>query len=235
MRQVCLPSTGLIYIVRFGKVVSCSWAGAILITSVISNTSTWEKRRSPRYLASAEDMPELNPGFIDGVDGPKTRNAISEFEKVWGEEIHEDQLEKVLKHCVGAGITKATVSDDNGWNEIEYFSRDEFACKCGQYHAPYCDGYPAEMDLRVVKICDNARKHFGTRGHVVSGLRCKQHNIDSGGVANSQHQFGEAVDIRYDGKTADEVLAYFLKQPGVRYAYKINATNVHVDVPAGER
>ena len=38
--------------------------------------------------------------------------------------------------------------------------------------------------------------------------------------------------ISVDG---DELLAFFLRQPEVRYAYKINSTNVHFDIPKGAR
>ena len=66
---------------------------------------------------------------------------------------------------------------------------------------------------------------------MVSGLRCRQHNANSGGVENSQHMSGEAVDLRIDGVSADTLLAFVRSQPEVRYAYKINSTNVHFDIP----
>ena len=54
-------------------------------------------------------------------------------------------------------------------------------------------------------------------------------------MANSQHMYGEAADVRIDGVSADSLLAFFQSQPGVRYTYKINSTNVHVDIPKGAR
>ena len=50
-------------------------------------------------------------------------------------------------------------------------------------------------------------------------------------MANSQHMFGEAMDIRIDGVTASELCAFFKEQPEVRYTYEINGTNVHFDIP----
>lgn len=117
------------------------------------------------------------------------------------------------------------------WDEIEFFTEEEFKCKCGRY----CNGYPAEMREEVVRICDAARKHFGRPGHIISGLRCQIHNANEGGVANSQHMYGEACDLQIEGVSADELLAFILVQSGVRYAYKINGTNVHFDVPKGAR
>ena len=118
------------------------------------------------------------------------------------------------------------------WDEIEFFTEAEFACKCG---GRYCNGYPAQMREEVVRICDAARRHFGRPGHVVSGLRDQIHNANEGGVANSQHMYGEACDLMIEGVSSDQLLAFILAQPGVRYAYKINGTNVHFDVPKGNR
>ena len=113
------------------------------------------------------------------------------------------------------------------WEEIEHFTRDEFMCNCG---GKYCTGYPAEMQEPVVRICDAARKHFGRPGYIISGLRDPKHNVEVGGVVNSQHMYGEAVDLMIDGIDADELLAFIQTLPH-RYAYKINETNIHVDIP----
>jgi hypothetical protein len=117
-------------------------------------------------------------------------------------------------------------------DEIEFFTEKEFACKCG---GRYCNGYPARMREEVVRICDAARRHFGRPGHIISGLRCQIHNANEGGVANSQHMYGEACDLQIQGVSSDQLLAFILAQPGVRYAYKINGTNVHFDIPKGNR
>lgn len=121
---------------------------------------------------------------------------------------------------------------DSFWDEIEYFTRNELRCKCG---GKYCDGFPAEPKEMTVRLADRARKHFGRPAHNVSFLRCKTWNAKSGGVANSQHMYGEAMDIRIDGVSGDELYEFFLAQPEVRYTYKINSTNVHFDIPKGAR
>ena len=113
------------------------------------------------------------------------------------------------------------------WDGIKYFKRDEFKCKCG---GRFCNGYPAEMQEAVVKIADAARAHFGKPAHVVSGLRCKQWNAHEHGVANSQHMYGEAIDLRIDGVDSETLRQFVAKQPGCRYSYRINSTNVHFDI-----
>ena len=118
------------------------------------------------------------------------------------------------------------------WDGIVYFKRNEMRCKCG---GRYCNGFPAEPQQLLMELADRARKHFGRPAHVVSGLRCARWNQIQGGVANSQHMYGEAMDIRIDGVSADELLAWMKQQPEVRYCYRINSTNVHFDIPKGKR
>lgn len=118
------------------------------------------------------------------------------------------------------------------WPGIVYFKREEMRCKCG---GRYCNGFPAEPQQLLMELADRTRQHFGRPAHVVSGLRCQRWNQIQGGVANSQHMYGEAMDIRIDGVTADQLLAWMKKQPEVRYCYKINSTNVHFDIPKGKR
>ena len=84
-------------------------------------------------------------------------------------------------------------------------------------------------------IAERARKHFNAPATVVSGPRCQTHNINEGSVANSQHMYGEAVDLSIRGVSADELLAYIQQQTDVRYAYKIDPNNVHFDIPRRKR
>ena len=86
------------------------------------------------------------------------------------------------------------------------------------------------MQEAVVKIADAAREHFGKPAHVISGLRCRQWNAHEGGVANSQHMYGEAIDLRIDGVDSETLRKFVATQPGHRYSYCINSTNVHFDI-----
>jgi uncharacterized protein YcbK (DUF882 family) len=86
------------------------------------------------------------------------------------------------------------------------------------------------MHEKVVKVADRVRKHFGTAVTVSSGLRCTKHNANEGGVSNSRHQYGKAIDFCVAGKSAAQVLAYVQKQPEIRYSYAINDKYVHMDV-----
>ena len=158
-------------------------------------------------------------GAIDGIWGQKSQAAANRFCSDYGlSELEETKL-------------KNAIVDDDWWKSIRYFTRREFACQCGQY----CDGYPAEMQRAAVELADGARAHFGKPAIVVSGLRCRLHNCNVGGVENSQHMYGEAVDLKIQGVKAKDLLSYLQKQPSVRYAYAINDTNVHFDIAKGDR
>ena len=157
---------------------------------------------------------------IDGLAGRETKDATVQW-----------QAEHDLTPDGIAGVKTRTkiqeVADDVGWwADIRYFVPKEFACKCGRY----CDGYPAQMQRSVVELADRARTELKGVGFVSSGLRCSRHNADVGGVSNSRHLSGKAVDLRIEGKSAKQTLAWVQKQPEVRYAYAIDANYVHMDV-----
>ncbi len=156
-------------------------------------------------------------GAVDGIWGPESRRAAEAFQRATGS--GEAEMESSLLNAVCCGKS-------DWWQDIRYFAREEFACKCGGD----CNGYPGEMDPAVVRIADRARKHFGAAATVVSGLRCQIHNARVGGVANSRHMRGKAIDLRIQGVTAARLLDYLEAEPEIRYAYAINDTNVHLDV-----
>lgn len=178
----------------------------------------------------------FDPGPIDGVDGPRTQAAIEAFRNAYG------LGEEGLVGAVAGTIAKKNVAEQGSetgknvtgtfWDSIRWFRREEFRCKCG---GQYCNGYPAEMQEDVVRIADAAREHFGRPGHVISGLRCKIWNEHEGGKWNSQHQYGEAIDLCIDGVDSDTLRQFVSTQPNHRYSYCINSTNVHFDIPAKAR
>lgn len=69
------------------------------------------------------------------------------------------------------------------------FSRREFTCRCG------CGLF--NMKWEVVYHLQLIRDHLGIPIGVNCGSRCPAHNISKevGGVPDSEHIFGEAVDI----------------------------------------
>ncbi len=171
-------------------------------------------------------------GTADGQWGPESREAAVRFQQAYGgltvDGIVGQNTEKALKQAVAEGMPEQT---EDFWKSIRYFRREEFACKCGCY----CNGYPKEMQELAVQLADRARGYFGRPAHISSGLRCPQHNANVGGVRNSQHLYGEAVDLRIEGVSAEKLLVYFQQQEEVRYAYKIDGSHIHFDIPKGDR
>lgn len=81
------------------------------------------------------------------------------------------------------------------------FTRSEFACRCG------C-GFDG-VDLRVPRILQQIRDHYGAAVIVTSGCRCDRHNRSSvGGSPRSQHLLGKAADIVVSGVPPSEVADY---------------------------
>ena len=176
-------------------------------------------------------------GQIDGIWGEQSQRATIDFQRSYMEQTEVDGIfgtatEKRILEVVASGEEpKESVQADTEqgwWKDIRYFTRAEFQCKCG---GQFCDGYPAEMQEAVVRIADAARAHFGRPAHVISGLRCPKWNLHEGGKETSQHQYGEAIDLKIDGVPAEELQQFVASQPGHRYSYCINSTNVHFDIP----
>lgn len=158
--------------------------------------------------------------LVDGIWGPQTEDKIREV-------IGNPELEKKQENTP---VVNKPSTGDAFWDGIKYFTRDEFACKCKQYGKAYCNGYPVEPSQKLVKLAEKVRIHFNAPITVSSGIRCKQHNINQGGVANSRHTLGTAMDFCVKNKTAAQVLAYVKTLPEVAYCYAINNEYVHMDV-----
>ena len=178
-------------------------------------------------------------GNVDGEWGSLSRTATKAFQKDFGLEadgICGTETEKALKHAVCYGITKKadtaeakneTAKSGTFWDDIKHFKRVEFKCRCGNI---YCNGYPAEPQEKLVRVADKVREHFGATATVSSGVRCTQHNANVGGVSNSRHLSGKAMDFCISGKTASQVLAYVQQQSDIRYSYAIDSQFVHMDI-----
>lgn len=165
---------------------------------------------------------------IDGIFGRNSVHATAGFQDDYGldpDGVFGPETEKMILAAVAG--TARPVEQVDFWGGIKYWTREEFRCQCG---GQYCDGFPTEPDKILVCLADNVREYFGMPGIRSSGLRCKEWNRIQGGVENSRHIYGKALDFRIEGKTSDEILSYVKTLPEVRYAYAIDGTYVHMDV-----
>lgn len=163
-------------------------------------------------------------GNIDGIWGKVSAQATKDFQSAYGIEadgIWGTETEKRIREVIGNDEQPMDI-----WEGIKYFKREEFACKCGKH----CDGYPVEIQEKLVKLADMVREHFGAPVIVSSGIRCKTHNAVVGGVSNSRHLYGKAMDFSVSGYSAALVLDYVEKLSGVNYAYAIDSNYVHMDI-----
>ena len=178
-------------------------------------------------------------GQVDGIWGSLSRSALRAFQRdcpgldATGQ--GDEATFHALRQAVAEGMPPKEEAAGTGsfWEEIRYFTREEFRCKCG---GRYCDGFPAEPREELVRIADRLRQNLGVPITVVSGLRCPTWNAIQGGVENSQHIYGEAADIQAAGCTKAQVEAELEAIGGVRYHYPIDrSSNVHFDIPKGVR
>lgn len=76
-----------------------------------------------------------------------------------------------------------------------------------------------------------AEVYYGSPIFVTSAYRSKEHNKEVGGVPNSKHIYGEAVDIRMPATAAQlNKLIWALSQAGFTGIGIYQASHIHADV-----
>lgn len=175
-----------------------------------------------------------NPGVADGVAGAKTRAAVKAFQAAEGlsqDGVAGEKTQAALLDAV-AGGRFAEKSPDNGktgtfWEEIRYFRKTDpyIGCSCGK-----CGGFPVEPSEVLMRLADKVRAKAGKPMVPTSTVRCPAHNAAVGGVANSRHLKGTAMDFVIPGMSAAQVLSILREFPEVVYSYAINDRAVHMDV-----
>jgi peptidoglycan hydrolase-like protein with peptidoglycan-binding domain len=156
-------------------------------------------------------------GAVDGICGNQTQEATRRFQQDFGltpDGIFGVGTEERIRQAIGnyddlvldvpsnATISKMETTTEESsvtgtfWDEIEFFTREEFRCQC---KGKYCDGFPVEPDEKMVRTIDEIRRRLGVPVSIVdaggSGIRCAQHNANVGGVYNSEHLYGRAADL----------------------------------------
>lgn len=77
-------------------------------------------------------------------------------------------------------------SDFIYWDRVKFFNKKEFNCRC-------CG--KSNISANLILKLDLARELAETPFVITSGYRCPKHNIEVGGVNDSAHIHGLAVDI----------------------------------------
>lgn len=176
-------------------------------------------------------------GDIDGIWGTLSKAAmdafVADFKGLDVPNTPKSAPEKALKHAVAYDLFKTEpVKDETGtfWDEIEYFTREEFRCQC---KGKYCNGFPEEPEEELVRTCNEIRRRLGVPVSIVdaggSGVRCPQHNANVGGVVNSNHLYGKAADL-HSSKSPEEMARVAEEVMGNTGEIGIYSWGIHIAV-----
>lgn len=118
-------------------------------------------------------------------------------------------------------LDETAENDSDIVTSSEHFTESELCCKC-------CGAN--KMKRRMLSHAEDVRKHFGGKPMIVSSaFRCAKHNKEVGGVSNSLHLDGCAMDVYIQGVPSSEIVAYS-KACGSPDAYSINSNYAHISV-----
>ena len=103
---------------------------------------------------------------------------------------------------------------------MSHFKPEEFRCPCCGL---------AHVEKALLDKLEVAREIYGRPMVIASGVRCKKHNEEVGGVPESAHVKGEAADVAcsFGTNRYDMLMAFFaagFQRIGV------SSTFIHVDV-----
>lgn len=107
----------------------------------------------------------------------------------------------------------------------QHFARSEFACQCGT--CP--QSQDPTVDVTLINILEELRRHFNTPITVTSAMRCKSHNASVGGSVFSKHLEGKASDVLLKGVTPDKVYGYLIERYPDSYGFGKYETFTHID------
>ena len=192
-------------------------------------------------------------GAVDGIWGSRSIQATKRFQADFGLTADgefgretEDRIRQAIGNyddlvldLHGSGAADNNVGSKSGkdsdvpanfWDEIEFFTREEFRCQCG---GKYCNGFPAEPQEEMVRTVNEIRRRLGVPVSIVdaggSGVRCSQHNEAVRGVANSLHLTGNAADL-HSGKSPEEMARVAEDVMGNTGEIGIYSWGIHVGV-----
>ena len=104
-----------------------------------------------------------------------------------------------------------------------HFSAAELMCPC-------CGVGADRMSPNMLQMAEEIRAENGGKPMIVSSAyRCAKHNAEVGGVANSHHLYGQAMDVHINGVPASTIVAQ-AKRRGSPDAYAMNANWAHISV-----
>lgn len=172
---------------------------------------TPERKQRIMALVADENGHYYYNGPLDGIWGPQSQAAAERF----------------LRDFTGEAEEVPQKPPDSFWDEIEFFKREEFRCKCG---GKYCNGFPAEPSEQTARYADEIRRRLKVPLPVNSGLRCEVWNRLKDGESQSQHMTGHACDIGAPaGVTPEEMYRVAEEVIGDTGGIGIYTWGIHID------
>lgn len=115
----------------------------------------------------------------------------------------------------------------NSFKISKNYYLDEFQCKC-------CN--TVKIANRLIDLLEEATRQVGKKLEISSAYRCEKHNKEVGGVENSYHTQGLALDIIVPQNQDIEAFASLLERIGFRgIGIYYNKNFVHVDLGTKRR
>lgn len=110
--------------------------------------------------------------------------------------------------------------------KLEHFQPWEFECHCG-----YCGLGFKDMNPQFLRRLDLAREYADVKFNLSSAIRCPEHNREVGGVTDSAHLRGYAVDIKIFNSPHRYRVIYGLYRAGFNRVglYRHLPNLIHVD------
>ncbi|MGD9171264.1 MAG: D-Ala-D-Ala carboxypeptidase family metallohydrolase [Candidatus Thiodiazotropha sp.] len=104
----------------------------------------------------------------------------------------------------------------------KYFTREEFACRCG------CG--KDTVDAELLELLDDVREHFSSPVMIKSGHMCSRYNKKTGGSIESKHLDGKAADIVVTGVSPFDVYDYLDQKYPDKYGIGQFPDFTHIDI-----
>lgn len=181
----------------------------------------------------------LQPEEVDGIWGKQSEAATRKLQRGLGIEedgVFGDGTRDAAFDRLASGEPLQVDEDidvpvtGTFWDEIEYFSREEFRCQCG---GKYCNGFHVEPQEKMVRTVNEIRRRLGVPISIVdsggSGVRCPQHNAAVLGAPNSLHVSGNAADL-HSSKSPEEMARVAEEVMGATGEIGIYSWGIHVGV-----
>lgn len=172
-----------------------------------------KRRERQEYLTDLG----LYTGPINGEWTKETRLAVDKLQKKYFPKKYQDGGLYTKRHTDILLVNAWRV-----WKYAPHFDLTEFRCNCD---GKYCTGYPAYLNIQLLKNLEKTRCYFDKPMTITSGLRCEKYNsVIDGSVANSGHLNGTASDFFLPGITTTikgrkKVMAYWKTLPKYYYTY----------------